>query len=62
MNAIETLLDDEKIVIEKYRRAKVAKHSTVEIFVQDGHLVHINLTEKFRPDVREPVRRTVEAA
>lgn len=53
-NTIETLLDDERKVLEKYRYAKTLKHSTlsIDLHVQDGRLVHLNFhfTEKYRPD------------
>jgi hypothetical protein len=47
---VQTLMDDEQIVLEKYRRAKAMRFSTVEIHVQSGRMVHLNLTEKFRPE------------
>lgn len=47
------LTDDEITVLEKYRRAKEMIHASLEVnltaHVQDGVLVHINLTEKYRP-------------
>lgn len=54
MPSTETALTREEVLIlEKFRRAKEARHATLEVHVQDGVVVHINLTEKFRPKLNE---------
>lgn len=64
-NAIENLMPDEKLVLDKYRKARAAKHASVELHIQDGRLVHINVTEKTRPDftpLLRPLKETPHAS
>jgi len=59
-NATEVLLEDEQVVLERYRRAKSYKFATVEFHIQNSKLIHINLTEKSRPEESLDIRRLRE--
>lgn len=50
---MDNLTKDEQQVLDKYRKAKEMVHASLEVVlqvhVQDGVLIHMNLTEKSRP-------------
>jgi len=59
MNSVETLLPDEKRVVDLYRRAKIIRYATLEIIVHDARVEHINFTEKYRPESERKLREVV---